>query len=308
MKYIFGPVPSRRLGFSLGVDIIPHKTCSFDCIYCECGKTTCKTTEAVDTFRPEAILDELERVLAGPSLNLDHLTISGSGEPTLHPHLGLILKEIKKMTDVPVALITNSSLFFKDEVLEKVLEADIVIPSLDAPDPAVFEIVNRPHPSLSFEQLLSGLTHLSRSRGGPPIWLEILLLEGINDSAEQIKQFSRLCEKINPEKIQLNTVVRPPIESYARSLGYRRMAQISKDMGPKTEIIAESLREKTQPPGSLVESEIKDMVARRPCTVEDIARCVGLSEGETAKLLTELVQTKKIRYEIFNQRGYYRGN
>ncbi|MBA4392707.1 MAG: radical SAM protein, partial [Desulfobacca sp.] len=152
MKYIFGPVPSRRLGFSLGVDIIPYKTCSFDCIYCELGKTTLKTLKPVEMIPPEAVLKELEDVLAAPSLTIDYITVSGSGEPTLHPQLDLIIKEIRKMTSVPIALITNSSLLFKEEVLQRVLTADLVIPSLDAPDPGVFQTINRPDPSLTFDQ------------------------------------------------------------------------------------------------------------------------------------------------------------
>ncbi len=176
MKTIFGPVPSRRLGFSLGVDIIPYKTCSFDCIYCELGKTTCKTIEPVETVSPEAVLKELKEVLASSPLTIDYITLSGSGEPTLHPHLDLIIKEIKKIASAPVALITNSSLLFKDEILEKVLAADVIIPSLDAPDPAVFQTVNRPDPSLTFDQLIAGLINLGKCQG-PRIWLEVLLLK-----------------------------------------------------------------------------------------------------------------------------------
>ncbi len=306
MKYLFGPVPSRRLGFSLGVDIIPYKTCSFDCIYCELGKTECKTIDATELIRPEAVLNELKGVLSDSPLTINYITVSGSGEPTLHPDLGLIIREIKKMTSLPVALITNSSLLFKDEVLEGVLEADVVIPSLDAPDPAVFETVNRPHPSLTFDQLLTGLIKLGRSRG-PRIWLEILLLRGINDSTEQLERFKDFCEKINPEKIQLNTVVRPPVESYARPVGYSRLREIQKAWGPRTEIIAGSLQENSQPLGSMIKSEIRDMVARRPCKAEDIAQCLGLQLEETLRLLAGLIEDQEVRYELFNQQGFYRG-
>jgi wyosine [tRNA(Phe)-imidazoG37] synthetase (radical SAM superfamily) len=306
MKYLFGPVPSRRLGFSLGVDIIPYKTCSFDCIYCELGKTTCKTIEATELIRPEAVLNELEGVLSDASLTINYITVSGSGEPTLHPDLGLIIKEIKKMASRPVALITNSSLLFKDEVLERVLEADVVVPSLDAPDQSVFETVNRPHTSLTFDQLITGLINLGRSRG-PRVWLEILLLQGINDSAGQLERFKDLCQKINPEKIQLNTVVRPPVESYASPVEYARLREIQKAWGPRTEIIAGSLQEKPQVPGSMIESEIRDMVTRRPCTAEDIAQCLGLQLEETQGLLDGLIEDQKVCYELFNQQGFYRG-
>ncbi len=214
MKTIFGPVPSRRLGFSLGVDIIPYKTCSFDCIYCELGKTDCKTIEPVGVIQADAVLKELEGLLSASLFTLDYITVSGSGEPTLHPQLGLIIQEIKKMVSVPVALLTNGSLLFNDEVLERVLAADVVVPSLDASDEGGFQTVNRPHPSLTFDQLITGLINLGKSKG-PRFWLEVLLLKGINESPEQIERFKNLIQKINPEKIQLNTVVRPPVENYA---------------------------------------------------------------------------------------------
>lgn len=306
MKYIFGPVPSRRLGFSLGVDIIPYKTCTFDCIYCELGKTTCKTIEAADTIPADAVLKELEIVLSTSPLTLDYITLSGSGEPTLNPDLGLIIKAIKRLTSVPVALITNSSLLFKDAVLDGVLTADVVVPSLDATDPVVFQAVNRPHPSVTFEQVIAGLINLGKAKG-PRVWLEVLLLKGINDSPEQVDRFLKYIEKINPEKIQLNTVVRPPVENYACPLPYSRLKEIQKGLGPRAEIIAGSSRENTQPTGSVWESEIREMVARRPCTAEDIAQCLGLPPEETIRLLSRLIQDKKVIFELFDHQGFYRG-
>jgi wyosine [tRNA(Phe)-imidazoG37] synthetase (radical SAM superfamily) len=305
MKTIFGPVPSRRLGFSLGVDIIPYKTCSFDCIYCELGKTICKTIEAVDGVSPEMVLNELKDLLSPSALTVDFITLSGSGEPTLHPDLGLIIREIKKVAAAPVALITNASLLFRDEVLERVLEADIIVPSLDAPDKETFETINRPHPALTFEQLVTGLRHLGRARR-KKIWLEILLLKGINDAPEQITQFQKLIDKFNPEKIQLNTVVRPPVEPYALPVENDRLQEIQENLGPKAEIIGRPSGDKKQSEGSMIESEIRAMVARRPCTAEDIAQCLGLPLEKTVRFLNDLIQEQKIRYESFNRQGFYR--
>jgi wyosine [tRNA(Phe)-imidazoG37] synthetase (radical SAM superfamily) len=307
MKTIFGPVPSRRLGFSLGVDIIPYKTCSFDCIYCELGKTDCKTIEPVGVIQPEAVLKELEGVLSSSPLTLDYVTISGSGEPTLHPQLGLIIQEIKKIARVPLALLTNGSLLFKEEVLERVLAADVIVPSLDAPDEMVFQAVNRPHPSLSFDQLIEGLIKLGKAKG-PRVWLEVLLLRGINDSPEQIECFGKYIEKINPEKIHLNTVVRPPVENYAAPLAEDRLREIQKIWGLRAEIISGPPPDKVQANRIVEESKICDLVARRPCTAEDIARFMGLSLEETIPLLNRLIEAKKIIYERFNRQSYYRGN
>jgi wyosine [tRNA(Phe)-imidazoG37] synthetase (radical SAM superfamily) len=305
MKTIFGPVPSRRLGFSLGVDIIPYKTCSFDCIYCELGKTTCKTIKPVEMIPPEVVLKELKEVLASP-LTIDYITVSGSGEPTLHPQLDRIIKEIKKMADRPVALITNSSLLFQEEVLQKVLTADVVIPSLDAPDEVVFQVVNRPAPSLTFDQLITGLVNLGKCKG-PRIWLEVLLLRGINDAPGQIKKLGSYIEKINPEKIQLNTVVRPPVENFAAPLSFLQLKKIQKALGPRAEIISHPSRENNQPAGTGMEDEIWAMVARRPCTAEDVAQCLGLSLEEAVAVLNKLIRDKKVNYEHFNQQGFYRG-
>jgi wyosine [tRNA(Phe)-imidazoG37] synthetase (radical SAM superfamily) len=306
MKTIFGPVPSRRLGFSLGVDIIPYKTCSFDCIYCELGKTVCKTIDPVDVVKPDAVLEELEQILSTSPLTLDYITVSGSGEPTLHPQLGLIIQEIRKMATVPVALLTNGSLLFNDEVLERVLAADVVVPSLDAPDPNVFETVNRPHPSLTFDQLIDGLINLGKSKG-PRVWLEVLLLRGINDTPGQIERFKNWMKKINPEKIHLNTVVRPPVENYAAPLSEDQLIKIQKIWGPRAEIISGPAQDKVQTKSNLQESKICDLVARRPCTAEDIAQFLGLSLEETVPILNRLIQGENITYELFNRQGFYRG-
>lgn len=306
MKTIFGPVPSRRLGFSLGVDIIPYKTCSFDCIYCELGKTDCKTIEPVGVIQAESVLKELEGVLSASLLTLDYITVSGSGEPTLHPQLGLLIQEIKKMARVPIALLTNGSLLFKEEVLERVLAADVVVPSLDAPDRMVFQAVNRPHPSLTFDQLIDGLIKLGKSKG-PRVWLEVLLLRGINDTPEQIESFGQYIEKINPEKIHLNTVVRPPVETYAAPLPNDRLKEIQKTWGPRAEIITDPSKDRIQAKRTLEESKIYELVARRPCTAEEIAQFLGLSPEETGPLLNRMIQVKKITYELFNKKGFYRG-
>lgn len=306
MKIIFGPVPSRRLGFSLGVDIIPFKTCTFDCIYCELGKTDKKTVAPVDIIQPQEIIEELERTLSGTSLTLDYITITGSGEPTLHPQLGRIIEEIKKRTSVPLALLTNGSLLFREEVLESVLKADVVVPSLDAPDEGVFQAVNRPHLSLNFEEVIKGLTRLGE-RNGPQVWLEVMLLRGMNDRPDQIEEIGRQIEKINPEKVQLNTVVRPPVEGYASPVTDQQLQTIKEILGPRVEIIAGPARNKSQPVGKMLESKILELVSRRPCTAQDIAQSLGLSHEKTGALLQDMIRAKRIKVEVFDRQDFYRG-
>ena len=303
MKYIFGPVPSRRLGFSLGVDLLPNKTCSFDCIYCELGPTTCRTLELRDLIPPEAVLAELDDYLATTILKIDYLTISGSGEPTLHPELGHLIRAIKKKYTQPLALITNGSLFFDPRILERVKEADLIIPSLDTVDPEAFQVINRPHPELRLEAIIEGLILLGQLPG-PRIWLEVLFLRGLNDQPAQIKALSRTIEKINPERVQINTVVRPPVEAFAQALDHRALEAIRGILGPRAEIIA-SPTVKADFQMEMLESEILGLVARRPSTAEDLSRLTGLSRQQTLDLLNRLLNQQKIARQGFNRNDFF---
>jgi wyosine [tRNA(Phe)-imidazoG37] synthetase (radical SAM superfamily) len=184
-KYIFGPVPSRRLGRSLGVDLVPFKTCSFDCIYCDLGRTTQKTTSRQPFASPEKIVEELELTLSVLDKKPDFITLSGSGEPTLNNDIGAIIRRAKEITSIPVAVLTNSSLLSLQEVRNDLSEADLVVPSLDAVTPALFEYVNRPHPSLRIEDIVQGLIQFRKQYRGQ-IWLEILFCRGANDDREEV--------------------------------------------------------------------------------------------------------------------------
>ena len=210
-KYIFGPVPSRRLGRSLGVDLVPYKTCTFDCIYCDLGRTTRKTISRQSYVSPEEIQGELELYLSVLDKKPDFITLSGSGEPTLNTNIGEIIRRIKDITSIPVAILTNSSLLSLDEVRRDLSEADVVLPSLDAITPALFEYINRPHPSLRIEEIISGLIQFRKQYRGQ-IWLEILFCRGVNDGKEEIEKLKGVIERIQPDRVQLNTPVRPPLK------------------------------------------------------------------------------------------------
>ena len=303
MRYVFGPVPSRRLGFSLGVDILPYKTCSFDCIYCELGPTTCRTMAPVGQVPIEDVLSELEACLASPPQRIDYLTISGSGEPTLHPELGFLIRAIKKKFALPLALITNGSLFFNPHVLEQVKEADLIIPSLDTVDPEAFQVINRPHPELRIETMVEGLIRLGRIRG-PRIWLEVLFLRGLNDRPDQIDALCRAIEKIAPERIQINTLIRPPVEAFARALDYRALEAIRERMGPRAEIIALPTA-KADFQNEMLESELLALIARRPITAEDLSRLTGLSRRQTRALLDRLLEQNQIVCQGFDRQDFF---
>jgi len=235
-KYIFGPVPSRRLGRSLGVDLLPYKTCTFDCIYCDLGRTTCKTTSRQPYVSPEEIQRELELTLSVSKKNPDYITISGSGEPTLNTHIGAIIRKIKEISSIPIAVLTNSSLLPSDEVTRDISEADVVLPSLDAVTPILFEYINRPHASLRIEKIISGLIEFRRRYRGQ-IWLEILFCRGVNDGKEEIEKLEEAIERIQPDRVQLNTPVRPPAEEFAYPLTSPQLEEIRKKFGDRAEII-----------------------------------------------------------------------
>ena len=213
-KYIFGPVPSRRLGRSLGVDLVPYKTCTFDCIYCDLGRTTRKTVSRQSYVSPEEIQGELELTLSVLEKKPDYITLSGSGEPTLNTNIGEIIRRIKEITSTPVAVLTNGSLLSSNEVRRDLSEADVVLPSLDAITPALFEYINRPHPSLKIEEIISGLIQFRKQYRGQ-IWLEVVFCRGVNDDKEEIEKLKGVIERIQPDRIQLNTPVRPPAEEFA---------------------------------------------------------------------------------------------
>ncbi len=212
MKHVFGPIPSRRLGQSLGVDPIPFKTCNWNCVYCQLGRTTPLTNARRDYFPPEAIVaqigDALKSHLPG---EIDWVTFVGSGEPTLHASLGWMIRQVKTLTSIPVAVITNGSLLYLPEVRDELIAADAVLPTLDAGSADLYQAMNRPHPFLSFDSLIEGLVAF-RSVFSGRLWLEVMLVRGMNDTEEALRALAMQVKRIRPDEVHLNLPVRPPAE------------------------------------------------------------------------------------------------
>jgi wyosine [tRNA(Phe)-imidazoG37] synthetase (radical SAM superfamily) len=204
-KLVFGPVLSRRLGWSLGLDLVPHKTCNLDCLYCEAGPTNYSTEQRRTYVDFSVLIDQIRSV----KHEIDFLTLTGGGEPTLQLNLDQLIEQLKNSFPYPIALLTNSLLLRFAKVRAELKNIDILMPSLDAVSQAVFEKVNRPCFPVRIEEVLDGLVKFRRQFRGN-IWLEILLCAGINDTPREIANFSEAIEEINPDKVQLNTVVRPP--------------------------------------------------------------------------------------------------
>ena len=303
MSQIFGPVPSRRLGMSLGIDIIPFKTCTLDCIYCQLGRTTNKTIERKKYTTSDEIFRELEKVL-GEGERIDYITFSGSGEPTLNPEIGKMITGIKEMTSIPVAVLTNGTLLYQPRVEADLLEADLVIPSLDGASEEVFRRVNRPHSSLTISEVIRGIKTFSRNFKGK-IWLEIMLVKGMNDSEKSINEIKKVIREIKLDKIQLNTVVRPPAEESAGALGWQDLERIRSILGKRCEIIAELKKLERRAYKGDIEEAILTMVRRRPLTLAEISSSLGLHQNEVIKYIGLLEREGQIKKRIHQEKRYY---
>ena len=233
MKYnnIFGPVPSRRLGMSLGIDLIPYKTCSLNCVYCECGKTTNLTSTRKDFSNIEEIKNELNIFLKNYP-ELDYITFSGSGEPTLHSKIGEIINFLKKnYSKYKIALLTNGTLFNIDKnLIKEVKNVDLIVPSIDAVSQDKYEKINRPLANISAKSIIKGLISLRQNYRGK-IWLEIFIIPGINDTNQEIKLFKKAINKIKPDKIQLNSLDRPGTESWITKISPEKLKKIGNKLG-----------------------------------------------------------------------------
>jgi wyosine [tRNA(Phe)-imidazoG37] synthetase (radical SAM superfamily) len=304
MKYIYGPVPSRRLGASLGIDLVPSKTCSYDCIYCQCGHTTNKTRQRKEYIPVARIINEVKIFLDSYKGKLDYLTLSGAGEPTLNSGLGEVIRFLKKTSNIPVAVLTNSSLIWRPDVREELMSADLVLPSLDAATPRAFLAVNRPK-YIKIQTIIDGLVEFRNCFKGK-IWLEILLVQVYNDEIGNLKALKKAVKPIRPDKIHLNTVTRPPSEDFAYPLDDVRMRRLAGFFGPKAEIIAERKVIASQ---SKDEKNIQDRViallARRPCLMPEITSSLGINKSILAKYISGLEARKAIKQTAVNNRIYY---
>ena len=304
-RYVYGPVPSRRLGRSLGIDLVPFKTCTYDCLYCQLGGTTNKTSERKEYVTVEGVLAELERKLSvGPSP--DYISLAGSGEPTLNAGIGELIGWIKSLTRIPVAVLTNGSLLWMPEVQEALMAADLVLPSLDAGDEHLFRYVNRPHKDICFERMVDGTAGFSKRFPGE-VWLEVFLLAGVTGMPSEVEKIAALAKRIGPARVQLNTVSRPPAEEFALAVSQEQMEQLRRLMPGTTELISEN------GPGALstpsvqgaTDADILALLSRRPCTAEDIAAGLGLHINQVIKHVPALLAAGIVMQIRQDGRSFY---
>lgn len=307
MKYdhLFGPVPSRRLGISLGVDLVPLKTCTLNCIYCECGRTTDLTVTRKSYVPLSEVKEELTDYFAN-NPRPDYITFSGSGEPTLNSNIADVLQFIRAhIHDIPVAVLTNGTLFSTKQVREDIRDAAVVIPSLDAATDKMFRKINRPYPRLKIDTIIDGLIRFRKEYSGK-IWLEIFIVPGLNDTKHELTALKQAIEKIEPDQVQLNTLDRPGPVSTVRAATRQELEHIIQFWGlDNVTIIADvSERKDLLAYRTDTESAILGTIARRPCTLKDLSEILGLQINEVNKYLDVLEADGKIKM-VKQKRGFF---
>ena len=300
--HLFGPVPSRRFGRSLGVDLTPYKTCNLDCIFCQLGRTTNKTIDREEYVLIADVLDELKDWLRTNG-NADYITLSGSGEPTLHSRFGEVLEFIHANSEIPAVLLSNGTMFHLPEVRAAAACADIVKVSLSAWDQESCGLVNRPHPQIRFDHLIQGQKAF-RSQFSGQLWMEVFLVRGINSTPSDVRKIAVLAKEIGPDRIQLNTSVRPPAEDFAAALSREQMETLTHLFHPTAEIIAEfnTIHAKNIQAN---QDTILSLLRRRPCIAKDIADVFDMHLNEVSKYLGKLIRTNQIRSDLKNGTVYY---
>ncbi len=307
MNLFYGPVLSRRFGYSLGIDLIPFKACVYDCIYCQLGRTTNRTTERkkyididFDEFRSMLVkkIDECQY--------LNYITFSGSGEPTLNSDISKLIGIIKKVTEIPVVVLTSGGTLGCDGVIDDIIEADIIKVSLDAPDNNILKKINRPCTGVDFDKNISGLKKLLSSFSGN-VWLEIMIMKGINDDLDSVCKFKEVIECLGEgiEKIHINTAVRPSGGEYMRLPVRQKLQEIKDALGKKAEIIGKVDTKKYSRNLLMIEDEIVGLLKRRPATIKDIASALGINLNEAIKIIDKLFSEGIIESKARQNTKYY---
>ena len=304
-NYFYGPVPSRRLGFSLGVDLFPKKTCSFNCLYCQLGESDKKVIKRFSFIKLSKFRRDLREIIK-KNPKIDYITISGSGEPTLHKDLDKIITVIKKVTQnkYPVAVITNSSLLYRKKVREELRKADLIVPSLDAATAKTFSKINRPHKAVTLKKVVDGLIQLKKEFKGK-IWLEIMLVAGVNDSREEIRKIKKIVDKINPDKIQLNLPIRPAGTKVLLP-GQKKLESIKKVLSKNAEIVMKfSLKGRVSKTYKDLEKDILNFLKVRPASLKDLVKSLGVNPNRIIKQLFILLEQKTIKERWVKKTKYF---
>lgn len=302
-NYLFGPVPSRRLGRSLGIDITPAKTCSFDCLFCQCGTTQELASERREVVPFDDVCAEMERWLIEDG-QADCITFAGSGEPTLYSRLGELIQFIKSKTDIPVILLSNGTLMHRADVRQEAALADTVKLSLSAWDEASFTRANRPAPGITLEQTLEGECAFRKEFTGA-LWLEVFLMQNINAKMEQVQQIANIVKRIAPDKIHLNTAVRPPADSDAIPVPKEMLETFRTLFTPTADVIASFASAPSSTAKKLSPTQLLDLIRRHPATATQLAAMANTNAKSIRETLAPLVALKQLNIEQRDGEEYY---
>ena len=301
-QYLFGPVPSRRLGRSLGVDLVPFKTCTMDCIYCQLGETPCAVSGRKEYVPMKAVLAELDTWLKTDG-QADHLTLAGSGEPTLQLHFGEVFRWAHENTEIPSALLTNGSLLHLPEVRKEAALADKVKVTLSAWDEDSFRRIHRPAQGITFGKLVEGERAFRREYAGE-LSVEVFIVDGINSDAASARKIAALVETIEPDRIDINTAVRPPADPDVKAAPEECLQSLIGIFGSKASITAAFKPQKNRSL-EISEEALLGVIKRHPATCAQLAREFNLPQDRMYSKLRVLVAEGILREDNRGDEAYY---
>jgi wyosine [tRNA(Phe)-imidazoG37] synthetase (radical SAM superfamily) len=289
MEYVFGPVPSRRLGRSLGIDPIPLKTCNWNCVYCQLGRTAPLTCERGNYAPARQIVEEVRRALeARRSGEVDWVTFIGSGEPTLHQRLGWMILQVKALTDLPVAVITNGSLLYRPDVRQELSAADAVLPSVDAGADPLYRTINRPHPAFTFERLVDGLAEFRRNYPGK-LWTEVMLVKNLNDSEAALEDLVSVLSRVEPDEVHISLPLRPPAEPWVEPADQGGLARAEAIFGTAARILPPIPEGVDLPESEDLVDAVIGVISRHPMEEENLVRTLdSWKSGDVFDVLSKL--------------------
>jgi wyosine [tRNA(Phe)-imidazoG37] synthetase (radical SAM superfamily) len=306
-QFCYGPVPSRRLGRSIGIDILPSKTCNYQCIYCQLGKTTHFTNSRQNFFPKDDIIGEMDYFIKLNEHKTDYITFVGSGEPTLYKDIKDLIISVKKISEKPTCVITNGSLLHDEEVQQALMLVDVVLPTLDAGDEKLFIKINRPHPSIKFERMIQGYIDFRKKFRGK-FWIEIMLMKGINDSKIELLKIKEKLDLIKPDRIDINVPIRPPTESWVQ-IPDKSVIPILDDVFRKYNNINYPERGNFNVLSSNFEIELKNLIERHPMKQEQIIETFcsqTFNEQDILIQLDILASKNKIKKVIYNDQTFWK--
>jgi wyosine [tRNA(Phe)-imidazoG37] synthetase (radical SAM superfamily) len=269
VRYVYGPVPSRRLGRSLGIDPVPPKTCNWNCVYCQLGRTTPVSNERRELAPLEEVLDEVESAFTAGGGNIDWVTFVGSGEPTLHTGLGRMIREVRAMVSVPIAVITNGALLHRRDVRRQLAAADAVMPSLDAGSEALYRAINRPFPGLTLERHVEGLVAFQRSFAGR-LWVEVMLVAGLNDGEAALRDLASALRRIEPDEVHINVPTRPPAEPWVKAPEAGVLERARSLLGARAHVVLPAAGDFEVHTDATIAETVAGIVTRHPLSEQEL--------------------------------------